>query len=66
MEPITITIANADLAALIMQLTATVAKIGAAADALTTAIPLLQADVKEIADKTFKFSGPMGLHGEST
>ena len=64
----TITITDADLAALVTQLTATVEKIGEAADALTTAIPLLQADVKEIADaaKTFKFSGPMGLHGGST
>ena len=62
----TITITDADLAALVTQLKATVEKIGEAADALTTAIPLLQADVKAIAAKTFKFSGPMGLHGGST
>ena len=42
--------------------------IGNVSDSINEAIPLIQADVKEIADaaKTFKFSGPMGIHGQSS
>ena len=45
-----ITIQDADLAALIQAARDTLAKIDAAADALTQAIPLIQSDVKEAAD----------------
>ena len=45
-----VTITDADLAALIQTATATLAKIGNAADAITQAIPLVQSDVREVSD----------------
>jgi uncharacterized protein (UPF0210 family) len=76
-----ITINDADLAALVQAAKATLAKIDAladkcdaaldaikaTADAGTQAIPQLQADVKVAADalRTFKFTGPLGMHGGS-
>ena len=50
-------------------------KVSALTAAIQTEIPAAQSSIQEIADavkelggaaKTFKFSGPMGIHGQST
>ena len=65
----------ADLRVLVQTWTITGKKIGMAADqialagsAVASEIPPLADSVKEAADamKTFKFSGPMGMHGGSS
>lgn len=76
-----IEVTDADLAALIQAAKATLEKIDAAVDAVknladmarTQDIPNAQASIQEIADaakkfaaKTFNFSGPMGIHGQSS
>ena len=61
---------QAEIDGLIADLRTAVQKVSALADTINTAIPELQADVKSATDavKAFKFSfsGPMGIHGQST
>jgi hypothetical protein len=49
-DPIIITVANADLAALIQAAKATLAKIDALADTLAASVTSIQQDVKGVAD----------------
>lgn len=61
---------QAEIDGLIADLRTAVQKYSALADTINTAIPELKADVKSATDavKAFKFSfsGPMGIHGQST
>ena len=60
---------QAEIDGLIADARAAVQKYSALADTLgATASAAIQASIQEIADaaKTFKFSGPMGIHGGST
>jgi hypothetical protein len=57
----------ADARAAVQKYSALADTLGATASAITAEIPAIQASIQEIADaaKTFKFSGPMGIHGGS-
>jgi t-SNARE complex subunit (syntaxin) len=61
---------QAEIDGLIADLRTLVQKYSTLADTVNTAVPALQMDVKTATDavKAFKFSfsGPMGIHGQST
>ena len=60
----------ADLRTAVQGARDTLTKIGSAADAITEAVPLIQEDVRAVSDAVknlkFSFSGPLGIHGQSS